>query len=109
LIGCAKSHVSQIESATGSPSFKVFLAVCDALHADPALLFAEVPAANLGDMYRRFEKWVATIGAEAMEFLLSLDEGEMKLLCERGVEAIQYNRALQAGRASAPTWPKSAP
>ncbi len=98
-VGCSKSHISQLESATGSYSFRIFMAVCDALEADPAFIFAEVPVRRLTPLYRKFEKAIATLGEEAIDFLLSLEGEEMHLLCQRAVEAVEYQRSVEEGRA----------
>ena len=88
LVGCSKSHVSQIESATGTYSFKIFLALCDTLNADPSFVFCGVPALDLDPLYLRFEKTISEVGTEAVEFLLSLDSDEVQLLYARSAEAI---------------------
>ncbi len=93
LVGCSKSHVSQIESATGTYSLKIFLALCDALEADPSFVFCGAPALDLERLYHRFEKTISEVGAEAVEFLLSLDPNEVQLLYARSAEAIP-NRVL---------------
>ncbi len=90
LVGCSKSHVSQIESATGTYSFKIFLALCDTLEADPSFVFCGVPVLNLDPLYLKFEKAISEVGAEAVEFLLSLDPDEIQLLYARSAEAIPY-------------------
>ncbi len=102
IVGCSKSHLSQIEGATGTYSFKIFLSVCDALEVDPSFIFAGVPVRNLSDLYRKFEKAISTAGAEAIEFLLSLEPCEMQLLCERAVEAVLYQRSLEQGHVRPP-------
>ncbi len=83
LVGCSKSHVSQIESATGTYSFKIFLALCDTLNADPSSVFCGVPVLDLDPLYLKFEKTISEVGAEAVEFLLSLDPDEVQLLYAR--------------------------
>ncbi len=88
LVGCSKSHVSQIESATGTYSLKIFLALCDTLDADPSFVFCGVPVLDLDPLYLRFEKTISEVGAEAAEFLLSLDPDEIQLLYARSAEAI---------------------
>ncbi len=88
LVGCSKSHVSQIESATGTYSLKIFLALCDALEADPSFVFWGVPVLDLDALYLRFEKAISEVGAEDVEFLLSLDPNEVELLDARSAEAI---------------------
>ena len=93
LVGCSKSHVSQIESATGTYSFKIFLALCDALEADTSFVFSGVPVHDLDALHRKFEKTTSEIGAEAVDFLLSLEPDEIQLLCARSVEAILYQRS----------------
>ena len=93
LVGCSRSHVSQIESAKGTYSFRVFLAVCDALEADPAFVFGGVPAADLDALHLEFEKAIAELGPEAVDFLLSLDPSEIQLLVARSVEAIPHRRS----------------
>ncbi len=80
LVGCSKSHVSQIESATGTYSFKIFLALCDALEADTSFVFSGVPVLDLDPLYLKFEKTISELGAEAVDFLLSLDPNEIQLL-----------------------------
>ncbi len=80
IVGCSKSHVSQIESATGTYSLKIFLALCDALEADPSFVFCGVPALDLDPLYLKFEETITEVGAEAVEFLLSLDPNEVQLL-----------------------------
>ena len=92
LAGCSKSHVSQIESATGTYSFKIFLALCDALEADTSFVFSGVPVLDLDPLYLKFEKAISEVGTEAVEFLLSLDPNEIQLLVARSVEAILYQR-----------------
>ncbi len=82
-MGCSKSHVSQIESATGTYSLKIFLALCDALEADPSFVFCGDPVLDLEPLYLRFEKTISEVGAEAVEFLLSLDPNEVQLLYAR--------------------------
>ena len=93
LVGCSKSHVSQIESATGTYSFKIFLAMCDVLKVDPSFAFSGVPVRDLDALHRKFEKTISEIGAEAVDFLLSLEPDEIQLLCARSVEAILYQRS----------------
>ena len=93
LVGCSKSHVSQIESATGTYSFKIFLALCDALEADTSFVFSGVPVLDLDPLYLKFEKAISEVGTEAVEFLLSLDPNEIQLLVARSVEAILYQRS----------------
>ncbi len=90
LVGCSKSHLSQMEGATGTYSFRVFLAVCDALELDPAFVFCGVPAADLDALHLKFEKTIAELGPEAVDFLLSLDPNEIQLLYARSAEAIPY-------------------
>ncbi len=80
IVGCSKSHVSQIESATGTYSFKIFLALCDALQADPSFVFCGVPVLDLDPLYLEFEKAISKFGDEAVDFLLSLDPDEVRLL-----------------------------
>jgi transcriptional regulator with XRE-family HTH domain len=91
-VGCAKSHISQIENGRGSFSLRVFVAACQALDADVAFVFARVPAKRLDRLYSKFESAVATLGEEAVDFLLSLKPDEMRVLCERAKEAIAYRR-----------------
>ncbi len=93
LVGCSKSHVSQMEGATGTYSFRVFLAVCDALEVDPAIVFCGVPAADLDALHLKFENAIAELGPEAVDFVLSLHPGEIQLLVARSVEAILYQRS----------------
>ncbi len=93
LVGCSKSHVSQIESARGTYSFKIFLALCDVLEADPSFVFCGVPVLDLDPLYLRFEKAIAEVGTEAVEFLLSLEPKEIQLVYARAVEAILYRRS----------------
>ncbi len=88
LVGCSKSHVSQIESATGTYSLKIFLAMCDALEADPSFVFCRVPVLDLDPLYLRFEKTISEVGTDDLEFLLSLDPNEVQLLYARSAEAI---------------------
>ncbi len=88
LVGCSKSHVSQIESATGTYSLKIFLALCDTLEADPSVVFSGVPALDLERLYLRFEKSISEVGTDDLEFLLSLDSDEVQLLYARSAEAI---------------------
>ncbi len=83
LVGCSKSHVSQIESATGTYSFKIFLALCDALGADHSFVFCGVPVLDLDPLYFRFEEAIAEVGTDDVEFLLSLDPSEVQLLYAR--------------------------
>ena len=83
LVGCSKSHVSQIESATGTYSFKIFLALCDALGADHSFVFCGVPVLDLDRLYFRFEEAIAEVGTDDVEFLLSLDPSEVQLLYAR--------------------------
>ncbi len=83
LVGCSKSHVSQIESATGTYSFKIFLALCDALEADPSFVFCGVPVLDLDPLYVRFERAISEVGTDDVEFLLSLDPDEIQLLYAR--------------------------
>ncbi len=80
LVGCSKSHVSQIESATGTYSLKIFLALCDALEEDPSFVFCGVPALDLDLLYLKFDKTISKFGDEAVDFLLSLDPDEVQLL-----------------------------
>ena len=80
LVGCSKWHVSQIESATGTYSLKIFLALCDALEEDPSFVFCGVPALDLDLLYLKFEKTISKFGDEAVDFLLSLDPDEVQLL-----------------------------
>jgi transcriptional regulator with XRE-family HTH domain len=94
---CSKSHICQIENGTGSFSFRFFLAACDALEADPAFVFARVRGAALDDLYAKFESTVATLGRPAVEFLLSLQPADMRILCERAQEVMAY-RATTARR-----------
>ena len=93
LVGCSKSHVSQIESATGTYSFKIFLALCDALEADTSFVFSGVPVLDLDPLYLKFEKAISEVGTEAVEFLLSLDPNEIQLLYARSAEAIPHRRS----------------
>ncbi len=79
-MGCSKSHVSQIESATGTYSLKIFLALCDALEADPSFVFCGAPALDLERLYHRFQKTISEVGTDDFEFLLSLDPSEVQLL-----------------------------
>ncbi len=102
IVGCSKSHLSQIESATGTYSFKIFLAVCDALEMDPSFIFAGVPVRKLDEPYRKFEQYLSNLGPEAMEFLLSLEPGEVILLYSRAVEAVLYRREPESGRSRPP-------
>ena len=83
LVGCSKSHVSQIESATGTYSLKIFLALCGTLEADPSFVFWGVPVLDLDALYLRFERAISEVGAEDVEFLLSLDPDEIQLLYAR--------------------------
>ncbi len=103
IVGCSKSHLSQVEGATGTYSFKIFLSVCDALEVDPSFMFAGVPVRNLDELYRTLEKAISTVGAEAVEFLLSLEPHEMQLVCERAVEAVLYQRSREQGQVQPPT------
>ncbi len=93
IAGCSKTHVSQIEGAAGSYSFKIFLAMCDALEVDPSFAFSGVPVHDLDALHLKFEKTISEIGAEAVDFLLSLEPDEIQLLCARSVEAILYQRS----------------
>ena len=102
IVGCSKSHLSQVEGATGTYSFKIFLAVCDALEMDPSFIFAGVPVRKLDEPYRKFEQYLANLGPEAMEFLLSLDPDEVRLLYSRAVEAILFQREQESGRIRPP-------
>ncbi len=95
LVGCSKSHVSQIESAAGTYSLKIFLALCDALEADPSFVFGGVPVLDLDPLYLEFEKTISEVGTEAVEFLLSLDPNEIQLLYARSAEAILYRRSAK--------------
>ncbi|MEE9281192.1 MAG: helix-turn-helix transcriptional regulator [Myxococcota bacterium] len=107
IVGCSKSHLSQVEGATGTYSFKIFLSVCDALEVDPSFIFAGVPVRDLGELYLKFEKAISTAGAEVVEFLLSLEPHEMQLLCERAVEAVVYRRSLEQGHVQPPAFANS--
>ncbi len=93
LVGCSKSHVSQIESATGTYSLKIFLALCDALEADPSFVLSGVPVLDLEPLYLRFDEAISEVGTEAVEFLLSLEPKEIQLVYARAVEAILYRRS----------------
>ncbi len=93
IVGCSKSHVSQIEGAASSYSFKIFLAMCDALEVEPSFALSGVPVRDLEALHRKFEKTISEIGAEAVDFLLSLEPDEIQLLCARSVEAILYQRS----------------
>jgi transcriptional regulator with XRE-family HTH domain len=102
IVGCSKSHLSQIESATGTYSFKIFLAVCDTLEVDPCFIFAGVPVRKLDEPYRKFEQYLANLGPEASEFLLSLEPCEVRLLYSRAVEAVLFQRERESGRIQPP-------
>ncbi len=93
IVGCSKSHVSQIEGAASSCSFKILLAMCDALEVDPSFVFSGVRVRDLDALHRKFEKTISEIGTEAVDFLLSLEPDEIQLLCARSVEAILYRRS----------------
>ncbi len=93
LVGCSKSHVSQIESATGTYSCRVFLAVCDALEVDPSFALCGAATSDLDALHLKVEKAISEVGTEAVEFLLSLDPNEIQLLCDRSAEAILYRRS----------------
>ena len=93
LVGCSKSHVSQIEGATGTYSLKIFLALCDTLEADPSFVVCGVPAFDLDLLYLKFEKAISEVGAEDVEFLLSLDSNEIQLLYARSAEVIPHRRS----------------
>lgn len=105
IVGCSKSHVSQIEGAMGTYSFKIFLAICDALEVDPAFMFAGVPARELGELYARFERSISHVGAEAVDFLSSLGPDELQLFYARAMEAVLYQRSLQQGHIRPPKFP----
>ena len=96
--GCTKSQISQMENGSGSYSLRAFFGVCDALEADLGLLFAGTPPHPLPELYVVFEKAVAAAGLRAAEFLLSLDGDELKLVCQRGLEAVTYRRSLENNR-----------
>ena len=93
MVGCSKSHVSQIEGGVSTYSFKIFLAMCDVLKVDPSFAFSGVPVRDLDALHLKFEKTISEIGAEAVDFLLSLEPDEIQLLCARSVEAILYRRS----------------
>ncbi len=93
IVGCSKSHVSQIEGAASSCSFKILLAMCDAIEVDPSFVFSGVRVRDLDALHRKFEKTISEIGTEAVDFLLSLEPDEIQLLCARSVEAILYRRS----------------
>ena len=102
IVGCSKSHLSQLEGATGTYSFKIFLAVCDALDVDPSFIFAGVAVRKLNEPYRKFEQYLSNLGSEGMEFLLSLKPDEIRLLYSRAVEAVLYHRERDSGRIQPP-------
>ncbi len=102
IVGCSKSHLSQMEGATGTYSFKIFMAVCDALEMDPSFIFAGVPVRKLNEAYRKFEQYFSNLGPEAMEFLLSLEPREVRLLYSRAVEAVLNRREQESGRIRPP-------
>ena len=106
MVGCSKSHLSQVEGATGSYSFRIFLTVCDELEVDPSFVFSGVPVRNMDELYLKFEKTISSVGAEAVDFLLSLGPQEMQLLCARAVEAVLYQRSREDGEIQAPKLPK---
>ncbi len=93
IVGCSKSHISQVEGAAGTYSLKIFLAMCDALKVNPSFAFSGVPVHDLDVLHRKFEKTISEIGAEAVDFLLSLEPDEIQLLCDRSAEAILYRRS----------------
>ena len=102
IVGCSKSHLSQLEGATGTYSFKIFLAVCDALDVDPSFIFAGVAVRKLNEPYRKFEQYLSNLGPDGMEFLLSLKPDEIRLLYSRAVEAVLYQRERDSGRIQPP-------
>ncbi len=86
LVGCSKSHVSQIESATGTYSCRVFLAACDALEVDPSFALCGSATSDLDALHLKVEKAISELGAEAVDFLVSLDPEEIQLLVARSAE-----------------------
>ncbi len=93
IVGCSKSHVSQIEGGASTYSFRIFLAMCEALEVDPSFAFSGIPVRDLHALHVKFEKTISEIGVEAVDFLLSLEPDEIQLLCARSVEAILYRRS----------------
>ncbi len=87
LVGCSKSHVSQMEGATGTYSFRVFLAVCDALEVDPSFALCGAATPDLDALHLKVEKSISELGPEAVDFLLSLDPEEIQLLVAQSVES----------------------
>ena len=83
IAGCSKSHICQIEGGAGTYSFKIFLAVCDALEVDPSFAFSGVPVRDLDALHRKFEKTISEIGSEAVDFLLSLEPDEIQSQVKR--------------------------
>ncbi len=55
LVGCSKSHMSQMEGATGTYSFRVFLAVCDALEVDPSFALCGAATPDLDALHLKVE------------------------------------------------------
>lgn len=96
-VGCGKSHISQIESASGSCSLKMFIAVCDALTADPAFIFANVSGHRMDELHKSLERGLAIIGPTASDVVGGMTPKEIRLGVARGVEAVQYRR-MREGR-----------
>ena len=101
-VGCSKSHISQMESGSAGLSFRRYLAVCRALEADPAYIFAKAPSRDLDALYRKFERAIAALGAEAVDFILSLEPTEMQTICQRAQEVMALRDQQRRGPRSGP-------
>ena len=64
-----------------------------ALLSDDRLRPKQERPIDLDPLYLEFEKAIAEVGAETVDFLLSLDPNEIQLLYARSAEAIPHRRS----------------
>ena len=93
MIGCSHTHISLLETGRGSYSLKVFANACEALDADPSIIWADVPSDRLQPLYETFQRLISGFGEEAIDFLTKLEPDELETVCARALEAIGYMRA----------------